>query len=241
MRALAYYEQCDDSAVAGCDAAPPCERLKPAIECFSTRGLERHRWRHGRRRDLLLRTRSIDPAPVRPVNIVTLCTGNVARSVMLGYMLTTLAEGSGEAWMVRTAGTHVIEGSAMSGRTRDALLAIDELEGHHYNAHRSHQLNAQDVAWADVILATEAAHVRFVRSNFDSVGRKTVQLHQFVQYAPLDAPFGEQLAVLENLEPSEEFDVDDPAGGDQEVYNRCALQLWELAQVFALLVGVDAG
>jgi protein-tyrosine-phosphatase len=29
------------------------------------------------------------------LNIVTLCTGNVARSVMLGYMLTTLAEASG--------------------------------------------------------------------------------------------------------------------------------------------------
>ena len=29
------------------------------------------------------------------MNIVTLCTGNVARSVMLGYMLTTLAESNG--------------------------------------------------------------------------------------------------------------------------------------------------
>ncbi len=160
---------------------------------------------------------------------------------MLGYMLTTLAESSGEDWHVRTAGTHVIEGSAMSGRTREALMAIDELEGHHFNAHRSHQLSAEDVEWADVILVAEAAHVRYVRGNFDAASAKTVQLHQFVRYAPLDVSLDEQLAILENIEPSEDFDVADPAGGDQAVYDRCALQLWEMAQVFALLVGVDAG
>jgi protein-tyrosine-phosphatase len=32
------------------------------------------------------------------------------------------------------------------------------------------------------------------------------------------------------------LDVADPAGGDQAVYDACARQLWELAQVFALLV-----
>ena len=158
---------------------------------------------------------------------------------MLGYMLTTLAEASGEDWHVRSAGTHVIEGSAMSGRTREALMAIDELEGHHFNAHRSHQLSEQDVAWADVILASEAAHVHFVRRHYESADVKTVQLHQFVRFAPLDAPLDEQLDVIHSLEPSEEFDVTDPAGGDQDVYHRCALQLWELAQVFALLVGRD--
>jgi hypothetical protein len=33
------------------------------------------------------------------------------------------------------------------------------------------------------------------------------------------------------------FDVADPAGGDQATYDACALQLWDLSQVFALLVG----
>ena len=61
------------------------------------------------------------------LNILTLCTGNVARSVMLGYMLTTLAESTGQDWNVRTAGTHVAEGSAMSGRTREALKKVEEL------------------------------------------------------------------------------------------------------------------
>ena len=129
------------------------------------------------------------------LKIVTLCTGNVARSVMLGYMLETLNEVSGLNWSVRTAGTHVVEGLAMSARTRDALQRIDELGAHHYNAHRSHQLLHEDVAWADVILASEADHVRYVRANFPDHAAKAVQLYQFVRHAPLDAAFDEQLAI----------------------------------------------
>jgi protein-tyrosine-phosphatase len=170
------------------------------------------------------------------LNIVSLCTGNVARSVMLGYMLTTLAEANGEEWQVRTAGTHVVEGSAMSGRTREALLGIAELTGHHFNAHRSHQLTAADVAWADVVLASEADHVNFVRTQFPASAEKAVTLHQFVREAPLEVPFGVQVAAVVSLAPSPDFDVADPAGGDQAVYDACARQLWELAQVFALLV-----
>jgi protein-tyrosine-phosphatase len=170
------------------------------------------------------------------LNILTLCTGNVARSVMLGYMLTTLGEASGEDWQVRSAGTHVVEGSAMSSRTRDALLGIDELVGHRYGAHRSHQLMVDDVAWADVILASEVNHVRYVRTNYPDAARKTVQLRQFVRHASLDVSFDEQLGELSALEPALEFDVVDPAGGDQAAYDACAAQLWELAQVFAVLV-----
>ena len=170
------------------------------------------------------------------MNIVTLCTGNVARSVMLGYMLTTLAQNNGEDWRIRTAGTHVVEGSAMSARTRDALLGIPELTGHHFNAHRSHQLSAADVAWADVVLASEADHVNFVRAQFPDGAAKAVSLHQFVREAPLGAPFAAQVAVVAALAPSAAFDVTDPAGGDQAVYEACARMLWELAEAFVTLM-----
>jgi protein-tyrosine-phosphatase len=171
------------------------------------------------------------------VNIVTLCTGNVARSVMLGYMLTTLAEVNGEHWHVRSAGTHVIEGSAMSARTRSALMAIDELGEHHFNAHRSHQLDDSDVLWADLILTSEADHVRYVRNCFPDASHKAVQLGLFARAAPVDGPFEHQLRAVATREPLKEYDVADPAGGDQVDYDRCATQLWELAQVFATLVG----
>lgn len=173
------------------------------------------------------------------LKIVTLCTGNVARSVMLGYMLTTIGDTSGADWKIRTAGTHAIEGHAMSARTRNALITTDELGEHHYSAHRSHQLSAADVTWATVVLASEAAHVHFVRNSFPDAAAKVVQLHQFVARAPLDAPFDEQLATVTSAEPSSEFDVTDPAGGDQGAYDACAQQLWELLQIFAVLVNVD--
>ena len=52
------------------------------------------------------------------LRLLTLCTGNAARSVMAGVML-----GSGP-FRIRTAGTHVLEGRPMSYRTRDALAAV---------------------------------------------------------------------------------------------------------------------
>jgi protein-tyrosine-phosphatase len=173
------------------------------------------------------------------LKIVTLCTGNVARSVMLGFMLSALAEESGEQWSLRTAGTFATEGSAMSSRTKDALLAIPELGERRYGSHRSHQINDDDVQWADLILATEAGHVRYARTKFDEATAKTVQLDLFVRRAPIEVSFVDQLSAVSALTPSSLFDVADPAGGDQAVYNACALQLWELAKAFALLVGED--
>jgi protein-tyrosine-phosphatase len=171
------------------------------------------------------------------MNVVILCTGNVARSVMLGYMLTTIAEADGREWRVRTAGTHAEGGAAMSSRTRDALLALDDLGEHHYGAHRSHQVTGDDVAWADVVLAMEASQVHLARRWFpDAVGR-IVQLGQFVRAAPLDESLAEQVAAVAALEPDATLDVADPAGGEQDTYDLCARELWEMAQVFAVVVG----
>jgi protein-tyrosine-phosphatase len=170
------------------------------------------------------------------LKLVTLCTGNVARSVMLGFMFESIAEASGLDWRVRTAGTHVIEGSAMSSRTRDALLTLDDLGDHHYSAHRSHQLTSDDVAWADAIITSEANHVNFVRANFPEATMKTAMLHQFVREAPLDLDFREQLRVVASQKPLPAFDVEDPARGDQATYDKCAATLWDLAQVFSTIV-----
>jgi protein-tyrosine phosphatase len=155
---------------------------------------------------------------------------------MLSYMLTTLAKANGFDWQIRTAGTYVVEGSAMSARTRDALMALDDVGPHHYSAHRSHQLTSDDVAWADVILASEADHVHFVRRNFPNGTSKTVQLHQFLRAAPIDVTFEEQLHFVALLAPSESLDVADPAGGDQAAYDACAAALWEMAQAFVTVV-----
>jgi len=154
---------------------------------------------------------------------------------MLGYMLSDIAEANGLNWHVRTAGTHVVEGSAMSARTRDALLRVDGLGEHLYGTHRSRQLTEGDVRWADALLASEANHVRYVRSTFDDVAT-AVSLGQFLREAPLDVSFDEQVQFVTSLEPLDYFDVADPAGKDQAAYDECATLLWEMAQSFATLV-----
>lgn len=170
------------------------------------------------------------------LNILTLCTGNAARSVMLGYMLTTISDASGSDWAIRTAGTHVAEGAAMSSRTRDALLRIPELGGHRYSGHRGHQLTRDDVEWSDVILASEALHVLFVRLHYPEATAKSVSIGQFIRRAPLDEPLVEQLTFVSSQDPDSAFDVDDPAGQDQLAYDVCARTLWDMAHVFGTVV-----
>jgi protein-tyrosine-phosphatase len=173
------------------------------------------------------------------LRIVTLCTGNAARSVMLGFMLETLASTRELDWIIRTAGTHTIEGQAMSQRTLGALQRINELSAHHFTKHRSHQLTIDDVGFADVIVTSEADHVSYCHAYFPQSRGKVVQLASFCRWAPLDEPLSEQLRVVVAHGEDDGLDVADPAGGDQSAYDACADELWDLAQVFVTLLVVD--
>ncbi len=169
------------------------------------------------------------------MRILALCTGNVARSVMLAYMLSDLAEAEGRSWRVRSAGTHVAAGQAMSARTRSALEKVPELGEHRYGAHRSHQVCAADLDWADVILAAELDHVRYVERLVGDRSR-AVQLGAFVAYAPAGFDLAEQLGEVARHSVDASLDVRDPAGGEQADYDACASELWRLARRFAELV-----
>ena len=165
------------------------------------------------------------------MRIVTLCSGNVARSVMLAYMLCDLAEAEGLTWQVRSAGTHAIEGQAMSARTRQALESIPELGEHRYGRHRSHQIDAADLAWAEVILAAELDHVRYVERLAGDRSR-AVQLGAFAAYALSGRGLEEQLREVRRYPADASRDVRDPAGGEQADYDACARELWRLAKGF---------
>ena len=173
------------------------------------------------------------------MKIVTLCTGNVARSVMLGYMLTTLAEANGWDWQIRTAGTWAVENQAMSSRTLDSLRRLEDLGEHEFTRHRSRQITLDDAQWADVIFAAEADHVRYVRDNMPEASRKTVQIKQFVAQSPLEGPLLNRVATVAYMEPDVVWDVVDPAGGDQAVYDATALELWELTQSLGVVLADD--
>ena len=149
-----------------------------------------------------------------------------------------LAEAPG--LVVSTRGTHVIEGLPMSWRTADAIKAL----GVAVNGHRSRQLVSVDLADADVVLAMAREHVEYVRRRHPEAAARTGTLKRLARDLPrLDGPLGARISALSlatrELEPWE--DVDDPAGGDAEVFHACAREIHALLEPLGPLLRGEAG
>lgn len=156
-------------------------------------------------------------------NVVFLCTGNAARSVMA----TVIARDRAPWLTPRGAGTFSIEGLPMSQRTRNALHEVGLAD----RDHRSHQLVAEDTNWADVIVAFEPQHISYVRKHFPDAAGFTATVPRLLRFLADGAdPLVQRLAELDlaavKIEDWEE--VVDPAGGDQDVFHACLAEISEL-------------
>jgi protein-tyrosine-phosphatase len=154
---------------------------------------------------------------VPDLHVVTLCTGNAARSVMAGAILREHVPGL----HVSTSGTHVIEGMPMSWRTRDAIESL----GLPVPDHRSRQATADELDRADLVIALAREHVLWMRRVHPAAAPRTATLKRLVRdLGAGPAPLRQRLAPMRlhevALEPEE--DVLDPAGGDLEVFVDCA-------------------
>lgn len=167
-------------------------------------------------------------------DLLVLCTGNAARSVMAGFMLEHLRDGRpGQPLHIVTAGTHTIDGQPMGLRTRTALTRIPELAGADFRRHRSRQVHGIDLVHAELVVVMEADHVRFVRRQFPDAAAKTATIRRLCAEMPAPPPgLGERVAAMKlgEAELSDEEDVLDPAGADGDVYAAVVDELWDLCR-----------
>jgi protein-tyrosine-phosphatase len=168
-------------------------------------------------------------------HLVFLCTGNAARSVMAGMMLSQRSS----AFRVTTAGTHVIEGHPMSWRTRDAIIAA----GFTVEQHRSLQITDHLLNEADVVVAMAGEHVAYIRRRHPSAASRTATVRRLCRDLPATTgTLAHRLEALHldavDLEPWE--DIEDPAGGDLPEFVACAVAISSLIDELVLILDAPA-
>lgn len=170
------------------------------------------------------------------MNVLFVCTGNVCRSPMAEGFLRDQAIRRGLDIDTRSTGTHAWTGRAatIDGRRimTDLGVPIDE--------HRTLELEADLMDWADLVICMATEHLREVRRAYPQSADKTFTLKGFLEILP-SLPRCDDTEAWLNAAASQRHvadavaspDVDDPFGERQTAYRRVATEIQELIERFA--------
>jgi protein-tyrosine-phosphatase len=135
----------------------------------------------------------------RPQKVLLICTANMDRSPMAKRLLMKMLVAAGIAGVkVSSRGVAALEDRPMSDASQALLLSEDGINAAN---HRSRRLSEADIREADLILAMERSHVRFVADHYPDADGK--------------------LFLLSHYAKVKEFvDIEDPSGQMEDAYYR---------------------
>jgi len=166
------------------------------------------------------------------INVLFVCTGNAARSVMAAAILREQLGPAVDQLQVTSAGTHSIPGLPMSTRTRTALADLGVADPDH----RSEQIEQSMVDQASVIVIFEPMHLKYMRKKHADAAPKVASLPRLARdlgAGPLtDLPARLQALRLQDEDFEDWEEVIDPAGGDLPVFQACAVEIRNYVTAF---------
>ena len=171
----------------------------------------------------------------RPLRVLMICTANQCRSPLAEVIMRDALERRGVDAVVVSAG--LLEGGVPAAR--GSRKVAKEL-GFDLTGHISHQVDADTVAAADVVITMGVSHVMELATMFDGSNNKTLTLRELVAHvtssdtvgplsvqqvqAEVNAACDRPLAAL----LGGGLDIDDPIGMPTSRFRRTGAELTEL-------------